>query len=226
MSIQQIKELREVTGAGLLQCKEALEKANGDLTQAKKLIDEASEGSFERRQTRNACEGKIGSYIHHDSRKACIVEVNCETDFVARTPEFAELVHNLALHIVAMKPEFVCVSEIPLPIRLREEQRQEDYFRRTMGAMGLLGDIADYRESDIPRKVRLAMDQYYAKMCLLNQPYVKDPSKTVLQLVKEYGSRFKENIIIKRFALFEIEGVEFTRSVHGGLSGNGSCRTR
>ena len=157
-----IKALREATGAGIMDCKRALEEANGDHTAAKKLLDEQGLAKAEKRADREASQGLVHSYIHGDGRVGVLVEVNCETDFVARTEEFQHLVHEIALHVAGMSPEFVSEDDLP-----------EDY------------------EGNAEETV------------LLTQPFVRDPSLTVADLVKQTIAKTGENIVVRRFCRYE-----------------------
>ena len=157
-----IKALREATGAGIMDCKRALEEANGDHAAAKKLLDEQGLAKAEKRADREASQGLVHSYIHGDGRVGVLVEVNCETDFVARTEEFQHLVHEIALHVAGMSPEFVSEDDLP-----------EDY------------------EGNAEETV------------LLVQPFVRDPSLTVADLVKQTIAKTGENIVVRRFCRYE-----------------------
>ena len=157
-----IKSLREETGAGIMDCKRALEEADGNHAAARKLLDEQGLAKAEKRADREASQGLVHSYIHGNGRVGVLVEVNCETDFVARTEEFQHLVHEIALHVAGMSPEFV-----------REEDVPEDY------------------EGNPEETVLLA------------QPFVRDPSLTVAELVKQTIAKTGENIVIRRFARYE-----------------------
>jgi elongation factor Ts len=157
-----IKALREATGAGIMDCKRALDEADGDHAAAKKLLDEQGLAKAAKRTDRAASQGLVHSYIHGDGRVGVLVEVNCETDFVARTDEFQHLVHEIALHIAGMSPEFVSEDELP-----------EDY------------------EGNSEETV------------LLSQPFVRDPSLTVEDLVKQTIVKTGENVVVRRFSRYE-----------------------
>ena len=157
-----IKALREETGAGIMDCKRALEDANGDHVAAKKLLDEQGLAKAEKRADREASQGLVHSYIHGNGRVGVLVEVNCETDFVARTDEFQHLVHEIALHIAGMSPEFVSEDDLP-----------ENY------------------EGNPEETVLLA------------QPFVRDPSLTVADLIKQTIAKTGENVVIRRFCRYE-----------------------
>ena len=157
-----IKSLREETGAGIMDCKRALEEADGDHAAAKKLLDAQGLAKAEKRADREASQGLVHSYIHGNGRVGVLVEVNCETDFVARTDEFQHLVHEIALHVAGMSPEFVSEADLP-----------EDYAGNP------------------------------AETVLLSQPFVRDPSLTVAELVKQSIAKTGENIVVRRFCRYE-----------------------
>ncbi len=157
-----IKALREETGAGIMDCKRALEDAGGDHAAAKKLLDEQGLAKAAKRADREASQGLVHSYIHGDGRVGVLVEVNCETDFVARTEEFQHLVHEIALHVAGMSPEFVSEDDLP-----------EDF------------------EGNAEETVLLA------------QPFVRDPSLTVADLIKQTIVKTGENVVIRRFCRYE-----------------------
>lgn len=163
ISSQDVKKLRELTGAGMLDCKKALEEANGDFEAATKLLAEKGHAAAEKRSERETAQGLIASYIHHNHRYGALVEVNCESDFVARTEDFRHLVQQLALHIAGANPQYVSKEEMP-------PGSEEDP-----------NDVA-----------------------LLEQPFVKDESKTVRDLVSATIAKTGENIRIRRFARFEL----------------------
>ena len=158
-----IKRLREDTGAGIMDCKRALSESNGDFDQAKELLRVKGVASAAKKATRSTDEGVIDSYIHSGRRVGCIIEVNCETDFVARTSDFKELAHDLAMQIAAMSPIYVDESDIP-------EGEEQD-----------------------PEQV-----------CLLNQPFIKDTSVSVKDVVSEAVGKLGENVKIKRFTRFSV----------------------
>ena len=159
----QVKELREKTGAGIMDCKKALAEAEGDFAKATELLNERGLALARKKVDRAANQGIIESYVHQGGRIGVIVEVNCETDFVARTPEFKELVHDIALQIAAMDPQFLSEEDIPA------------------------GNEAAPEEA-----------------CLMLQPFVKDPSKTIKDIITETIAKVGENIKIRRFSRFEL----------------------
>jgi len=159
----QVKELREKTGAGIMDCKKALSEANGDFTKATEILNERGLAIARKKVDRAANQGIIESYVHQGGRIGVIVEVNCETDFVARTPEFKELVHDIALHIAAMNPQSVTAEDLPASNEMGAEE-----------------------------------------VCLLLQPFVKDPTKTIQDIITETIAKVGENIKVRRFSRFEL----------------------
>jgi len=195
ITAQQVKELREATGAGILDCKEALEASNGDFEQAVAYLREKGMAAAAKRATREAKEGLIGSYIHAGSKVGALVEVNCETDFVAHTDEFRELAHDLAMQVVAAKPTYLVPEEIPAEV-LEEEKAT---YRAQMAESGKPEQIVE-------RIVEGKLQKFYEEACLMEQPFIKDTAITVRELVQQMNALLGENIVVRRFARFEIGG--------------------
>jgi elongation factor Ts len=195
ITAQQVKELREATGAGILDCKEALEASNADLEQAVAYLREKGMAAAAKRATREAKEGLIGSYIHAGSKVGALVEVNCETDFVAHTDEFRELAHDLAMQVVAAKPSYLAPEDIPADVL---EQEKAEY-RAQMAESGKPEQIVE-------RIVEGKLKKLYEETCLMEQPFIKDTAVTVRELVQQMNALLGENIVVRRFARFEIGG--------------------
>lgn len=195
ITAQQVKELREATGAGILDCKEALETSNGDFERAVAYLREKGMAAAAKRATREAKEGLIGSYIHAGSKVGALVEVNCETDFVAHTDEFRELAHDLAMQVVAAKPSYLVPEEIPAEV-LEEEKAT---YRAQMAESGKPEQIVE-------RIVEGKLQKFYEEACLMEQPFIKDTAITVRELVQQMNALLGENIVVRRFARFEIGG--------------------
>lgn len=193
ITAQMVKELREETGAGVLDCKNALELHDGDFEQATAYLREKGMAEAAKRAEREAKEGLIGSYIHAGSRIAGLVEVNCETDFVARTDEFQELAHDLAMQVVAAKPAYVSMEDVPEKVL----EAQRDIYRKEAVESGKPEQVVD-------RIVEGKMAKFYEDVCLLEQPFIKDPSITVGELVKQKNAVLGENIVVRRFARLEV----------------------
>ena len=186
-----VKQLREKTGVGMMKCKEALAKASGDLAEAEKLLRKEGVASAAKKAGRATGEGLIGSYVHTGSKIGVLVEVNCETDFAARGQDFQELVRGIAMHIAAAAPRFVRREEVTEDVLAVEREIARDQALRS-------GKPANVVEKIVEGK----LERFYAETCLLEQPYVKDPERTVGQLVTDAVARIGENIQLRRFARF------------------------
>lgn len=195
ITAQMVKELREATGAGVLDCKQALEANNGDFEKATVYLREKGMAAAAKRAEREAKEGLIGSYIHAGSRVAALVEVNCETDFVANTDQFQELAHDLAMQVVAAKPVYLTREDVP--DQLLEEEKA--IYRAQMADSGKPDHIID-------RVVEGKLSKFYEEICLMEQPFIKDTAITVQELVQQRNALLGENIVVRRFVRFEIGG--------------------
>jgi len=195
ITAQMVKELRQETGAGVLDCKEALVTCDGDFEQAAAYLREKGVAAAAKRATREATEGLIGSYIHAGSRVAALVEVNCETDFVADTDQFQELAHDLAMQVVAAKPLYLTPEEVPAGA-VEEEKAN---YRAEMKDSGKPERILD-------KIVEGKLKKYYEEICLIEQPFIKDTAITVRELVHQHNALLGENIVVRRFVRFEIGG--------------------
>lgn len=193
LPVEKLREVRSRTGLGLLDCKQALEQAGGDVEQAVEMLRRKGLVQAERKFTRPTTEGVVDAYIHPGARLGVLVEVNCETDFVARTQELKGFAHDIALHIAACDPLAISREDLPQEVVERERAIYE----------------AQARESGKPpevvaRIVSGKLAKFYADVCLLEQPFVKAPEKTVGEYLKEQIVRFGENIKVKRFARFKL----------------------
>jgi elongation factor Ts len=188
-----VKELRERTGAGMMECKKALVESNGNFDQAVEALRKSGIAKAEKRAERGASEGLVESYIHPGNRVGVLIEVNCETDFVARTPEFADLVRNLAMQAAAAGAEFVRREEVPAE-RLEREKRIY------AGQLEQQGKPANMIEKIVEGK----LGKFYEEICLLEQPYIKDDKIKVADLVKEASAKTGENIVVRRFSRFRL----------------------
>ncbi len=195
-SIEEIKRLRELTGVGMTDAKKALEDSGGDFDKALAEMRKKGLTKAEKRGERETRAGIIGTY-NHDNRIGVLVEVNCETDFVARNEIFTNLVKDIAMHIAASNPEYVSVDDIPNDVK--QEVRSE--FAEKAKA-----EPAGQRKADdlIEKIVEGQLQKYFAERCLLDQPFVKNPDQTVGDYVKEHNARLGENIIVRRFARMQL----------------------
>ncbi|GAA5346241.1 elongation factor Ts [Planifilum fimeticola] len=198
ISAAQVKELREKTGAGMMDCKKALTEANGDMDKAIEILREKGLAAAAKKAGRVAAEGLVEAYIHAGGRIGVLVEVNCETDFVAKTEEFRSFVREIAMQIAAMNPKYVKRDEVP-----KEEVDKEREILRTQALN------EGKPEHIVEKMVEGRLEKHFKEICLLEQPYIKDGDKTIEQLVKEMIARIGENIEVRRFVRFELgEGIE------------------
>lgn len=193
ISTDQIKKLRELTGAGVLDAKRALENANGDFDKAAQVLKAKGMAAAAKKSDRVARQGLIETYVHAGGKIGAMLELNCETDFVARTSDFQELAHDLALQIVATNPKYISPQDIPA--ELREKQQEE--FAAQAKAEGKTGALVD-------KIVRGKMESYFKETCLLQQPFIRDENSTINDLVQAKIAKLAENIVIRRFARFEL----------------------
>lgn len=199
ITAQLVKELREKTSAGMMDCKKALAETGGDMVKAEEWLRVKGITKAGSKAGRVSAEGVVGSYIHMGGKIGVLVEVNCETDFVARNEDFQALVKDIAMHIAASSPLYVRPEDIPAADRQREEDVQRSKLKE---------------EGKVPEKMwdkvlTGKMDKWFQDVCLLSQPFVKDPDKTVDQLVKEKVGKIGENLQVRRFARFVVgEGIE------------------
>ena len=198
ITTEMVKELRERTGAGMMDCKKALTEKNGDIEEAIKYLREKGLAAAAKKAGRIAAEGTVEAYIHGQGRIGVLVEVNCETDFVAKTPSFKELARDIAMQIAASKPEYVAKEDVPQEIIEREK--------------GILRQQAlneGKPDTVVNRMVEGRIEKYYKEACLLEQPYIRDPDITVSQLITASVAKIGENIKVRRFSRFELgEGIE------------------
>jgi elongation factor Ts len=194
----QVKDLREKTGAGMMDCKKALLETNGDFEKAVEYLRKKGIASASKKAGRATKEGAVASYIHGEGKVGVLVEVNCETDFVARTEQFRQFVKDVAMHIAAASPLWVNSTEVPPEVIAKEKEI-------FMAQMANSGKPAKILEQIAEGKVK----KFYEDTCLLNQAFVKEPSKTVEQLLKETIAALGENMGIRRFARFTLgEGLK------------------
>ena len=195
---QMVKELRERTGAGMMDCKNALTETRGDVEGAVDALRKKGLAAAAKKAGRVTAEGAVGSYIHAGGKIGVLVEVNCETDFVARTDPFQELVRDIAMHIAAADPRFVRREEVTPDVL----ERERVIFREQALASGK-------PEKVVERIVEGKIEKYFSEFVLLEQPFVKDPDKTVGQLIAEKVGKIGENIQVRRFSRYKLgEGIE------------------
>lgn len=193
ITTQMVKELREATGAGVLEAKKALEASNGDFDKAVDSLREKGAARAAKRSGREASEGVIELYAHPGNRVGVILELNCETDFVARNEEFTTLAHDLALHIAAMSPQYITTNEVPQ----EELDRELEVLRNQARAEGKPEQVID-------KIVAGRMTKFYEEFCLLEQPFVKDDKVKIKEMITEAIRKTGENIVVRRFARYEL----------------------
>ena len=194
----QVKELREATGVGMMECKKALTETNGDFEKAMEWLRKKGIASAEKKAGRVAAEGVVESYIHMGGKIGVMIEVNCETDFVAKTPEFKAFVRDIAMHIAAANPKYLNREEVPAEILDKE--------REILRAQAL---NEGKPEKIVDRMVEGRVEKYYKENCLVDQQFVKNPDLTITQYVNERIQTTGENIKIRRFVRYEMgEGLE------------------
>jgi elongation factor Ts len=193
ISAAQVKELRDKTGAPMMDCKKALSEAKGDLEQAVVLLRKRGATVAERKAGRATSEGSVTSYIHAGGKIGVLVEVNCESDFVARTDDFKELVHDIAMHIAASDPKFIRKEDVTP----EAFEREKDIYLAQAVASGKPQNIAE-------KMVAGKMAKFYEEVCLLEQPFIKDQTMSISQLIAAKIGKLGENISVRRFARFKV----------------------
>jgi elongation factor Ts len=198
VTAQQVKELRETTGAGMMDCKKALVETNGDMDKAVDYLREKGLAAAAKKAGRIAAEGLVESYIHAGGKIGVMIEVNCETDFVAKTPEFHSFVRDLAMQVAAANPQYLCRDEVPASIL--------DHEREVLKAQALNeGKPAKI----VDKMVEGRVEKFYKDTCLLEQAFIKDSDKSVTDIVNAQISKIGENIVVRRFARYQMgEGIE------------------
>lgn len=193
-----VKELRERTAAGMMDCKKALNECDGNIEKAIELLREKGLAAAAKKSGRIAAEGTVEAYIHGGGRIGVLVEVNCETDFVAKTPAFRELVKDIAMQVAASRPEYVSKEDVPQDVL----EKEKSILRNQALNEGKPANIVD-------KMVEGRIEKYYKEACLMEQPFIKNPDISVNQLIVEKISQIGENIRVRRFARFELgEGIE------------------
>jgi elongation factor Ts len=193
ISTAMVKELREKTGVGIMDCKEALTATNGSLEEAQDYLRKKGLQAAAKRAERSTREGSVGSYIHGGGRLGVMIEVNCETDFVARTDDFQELVHDLALQVAASNPLYPTRDDVPEEAVAKERQILEEQ-----------AQASDRPPQAIAKMVEGRLTKYFQEVCLLDQPFVKDPSVSVGDLITAKIAKTGENITVSRFVRFQL----------------------
>jgi elongation factor Ts len=188
-----VKQLRDKTGAGMMDCKKALSEANGDLAEAEVILRKKGIAAAAKRQSRAARAGMVGAYIHPGSQLGVMVEVNCETDFVARTDQFQALVHDVAMQIAAADPRWIRRDEVPGEVLEKEKEIARDRARAEGKPEKVLDRIVEGR-----------LEKFYEEACLMDQPFIKENTMTVEQVIKTKIASLQENIAVARFVRFKV----------------------
>ena len=205
-----VKQLREKTGAGMMECKNALTEAGGNEEQAIDILRKRGLASAKKREGRIAAEGSVGSYIHMGGKVGVLVELNCETDFVARGDEFQQLVKDIAMHVAAAEPRYVSREEVPAGVLDKEREIAKEQARNDP-------KNANKPEQVIEKIVEGRINKFYEEAVLVDQPFVKDPAKTVGELVTEKAAKTGERIAVRRFTRYKMgEGLERRADDFGG----------
>lgn len=193
ITAEAVKTLREQTGAGMMDCKSALVEAEGDMNKAQEVLRKKGLAAAAKRAGRTASEGMVGHYIHPGAKVGVLVEIDCETDFVAKNEEFQALVRDVAMHIAAAAPTYVTKEEVPASV---VEKEKEIYKAQALGA-GKPAAVAD-------KIAEGKLKDFYATQVLVEQAFVRDPKVTIGQLIQEKVAVIKENIVVRRFARFRV----------------------
>lgn len=193
ITADQVKKLREATGASVMECREALLNSVADLEKAREYLQKKGKEKSQKKSGRETREGVIAAYIHSNKKIGALIEIRCETDFVAKNSEFQELSHDLAMHVAAMDPKFISPDEVPQ----KEKKEYEDLARKELAGEKKPGAI-------IEKIVSGKTEKHFSGQCLLSQSFIKNPDITVEDLIKEKISKIGENIKIERIVRFEI----------------------
>ena len=193
ISASDVKRLRDQTGAGMMECKKALQESGGDFDRAQEILRERGLAGVEKRKGRVAGDGVVDSYIHGEGRLGVLVEVNCETDFVARTQEFRELAREVAMQVAAQSPRWVSRDEVPDDVVESERKVYAERARQLGKPENVLDKIVDGM-----------LQAFYKETVLLDQPYIRDDSKRIDDLVKDVATKVGENVVIRRFVRYQL----------------------
>lgn len=194
VTTEMVKELREKTGAGVLDCRNALRDVEGDFDKAAEILRKKGLALAEKKAEREANEGLIEAYVHAGGKLGVLVELNCETDFVARTDEFRELAHDVALQVAATNPQYLAPGDVPADVVDREREWQRE-------------QVAPGKSEEVVDKILEGkLNKYFGDVCLLEQPFIKDESVTIRELITNTIAKLGENIQVRRFARFELGG--------------------
>jgi len=193
ITADQVRQLREMTGAGMMECKKALADTAGDLEKAVDALRKSGAAKADKRSGRSANEGRVEAYIHPGNRVGVLIEVNCETDFVARTDEFGDLVRNVAMQVAAAGAEYVRREDVPA----ERIAREREILSAQVEASGKPAAIVE-------KIIEGKLGRFFAEVCLLEQPYIRDDKRTVADIVRDAAAKTGENIVVRRFSRFRL----------------------
>ncbi|MCJ7587673.1 MAG: translation elongation factor Ts [Candidatus Aminicenantes bacterium] len=193
ISADLVKELRQRTGIGMMECKEALREAGGEIEKAIEVLRKKGYARAKDKMSREASEGLVGSYIHMNGRIGVLIEINCESDFVARNDDFKDLVKNVAMHIAAASPKYIVPEDVPAAVLEQEKEIIREQFKDTKKPPEIIEKI-----------VQGKLSKFYQEVCLLDQAYIRDDKIRVKELIASVIAKLGENIRVRRFARFEI----------------------
>jgi elongation factor Ts len=199
ISATMVKELREKTGAPMMDCRNALTEAKGDMEEAVVVLRKKGMASAAKKASRTASEGAVGTYIHAGGKIGVLIEVNCESDFVARTPDFQELLKDIAMHIAATDPRYIRKEDVTA----EDLEREKDIYRAQAAQTGKPAPV-------IEKIVEGKMSKFYEEVCLLEQPFIKEQTVTIAQLIAQKVGKLGENIQVRRFARFKVGDANWT----------------
>ena len=199
ISAAMVKELREKTGAPMMDCRNALTEAKGDMEEAVVVLRKRGMASAAKKASRTASEGAVGTYIHAGGKIGVLIEVNCESDFVARTPDFQELLKDIAMHIAATDPRYIRKEDVTP----EDLEREKDIYRAQAAQTGKAAPV-------IEKIVEGKMSKFYEEVCLLEQPFIKEQTVTIAQLIAQKVGKLGENIVVRRFARFKVGDANWT----------------
>jgi elongation factor Ts len=194
ITVEMVKELRERTGAGVLDCRNVLEEVEGDFDKAEKLLKKKGLAIAAKKAGREAKEGLVEAYVHGGGKLGVLLELNCETDFVARTDDFRELAHDLAMQVAATDPHYVDPEDVPAEVIERERQRQREQIE------------GPKPEEVMERILEGKLKKFYEEVCLLEQPFIRDEGVAIRDLIAGKIAKLGENIKVRRFVRFQLEG--------------------
>lgn len=199
ISAAKVKELREKTGAPIMDCRSALTEANGDMEQAVVVLRKKGMASAAKKAGRTASEGAVGTYIHAGGKIGVLLEINCESDFVARTQDFQDLLKDVAMHIAATDPRYIRKEDVTA----EDMEREKEIYRAQAAQTGKPAPVVE-------KIVEGKMSKFYEEVCLLEQPFIKEQSVTIGQLIAQKVGKLGENLMVRRFARFKVGDANWT----------------